>query len=358
MTILHIISSLTGGPARILTDLVYNSPKKYTIVVMILNRMPREDELVHTLEKKVSKIVYVDRKKKLGTNTFKKIDFIRKNYSPNIIVSYDFRSSVVGYLLKKSEKTHWFPCVNGLETSFNWWRALINRIIFKASTKVIVPSNAVKLKLIQYRIVNEKKILIISNGIKLDGFKKKKHIFYTDINLVCVANFYSKVKGQQYAVHALKLLPNNYKLTFIGEGRELENIEALTKKLNLEDRVTFLGKQDNKSLRMSLPDFDIQVAPSLSESFGISIIEGMAAGLPIVASNVGGIPEVINSTCGVLVAPENPTSLAEGILRIGEDQKVRKILSEKGISRVEKHYSVEKMARSYHQYFAEAFKCN
>ena len=214
----------------------------------------------------------------------------------------------------------WIPGVHGLETVFKWWRRFLFRIFLSKAYIIIVPSNAVKEKLKKYKISNENKIKVIPNGIGIPSKKRKSQPPINNFKIICIANFYSKIKGHKIAVEAINELPENYCLTFIGDGLEIELIKDYAYNFNLIERINFLGYLPNQDIQKILTEFDILIIPSLSEAFGISAIEAMSVGLPVVASNVGGLPELINKDLGALFPPGDPRALALEVKKICENK--------------------------------------
>lgn len=124
----------------------------------------------------------------------------------------------------------------------------------------------------------------------------------------------NKNKGLEYGAQAIrKLLETNSHLYWvvIGDGEEKRNLAHLVKKLHLQKHVFFLGQQDNAA--RYLKAFDIFMLPSVKEGLPYVLLEARAAGIPIVSTNVGGIPEVVRDTSGIVVPPKNPEKLAEAI---------------------------------------------
>lgn len=126
------------------------------------------------------------------------------------------------------------------------------------------------------------------------------------------------VKGQTYLLDALKLVlkkHDNVILMIIGLGPLKENLLKKTRELKLEKNVFFAGWKEHNEIPMWMNACDVFVLPSLIESFGVVVIESMACAKPVVATNVGGVPEIIrNDNVGILVEPANPKSLSDGIL--------------------------------------------
>ncbi len=159
-----------------------------------------------------------------------------------------------------------------------------------------------------------------------------------------IANLY-KTKGLEYLIEAIKILTthNSQLITLIvGEGKERKNLEDLIKKYNLEKNVFLLGNIKNAA--ELLPAFDIYICSSVKEGLPYSIMEAMSAGLPIVSTNVGGIPEMItDGKNGLLVGPKNPEELAERIKTLIENKELQNTLSQQTKKDVKEKFGIEKM---------------
>ena len=134
-------------------------------------------------------------------------------------------------------------------------------------------------------------------------------------------------KGIYYAIKAVaELIGKGYSLKYLiaGDGEERGKLEALAKESNISDRVVFLGRMQNSELPLYYSLADIAVFPSVAdETFGISIAEAMACGVPVVSTRVGGIPEVVTAGTGLLVPPRDGHSLAEAIESLLTDRVLR-----------------------------------
>ncbi len=121
-------------------------------------------------------------------------------------------------------------------------------------------------------------------------------------------------KGAHVAIQAVALLSREFpelRYLMVGDGADTREMQALAHSLGVQDKVEFTGFVTD--VWQILPALDAFVFPSLKEAMGISIVEAMSMGLPIVASNVGGIPEVLDDSCGRLVPAEDAAALAAGI---------------------------------------------
>ena len=122
----------------------------------------------------------------------------------------------------------------------------------------------------------------------------------------------------------------------------LNELRKLADKLKIHDRVHFAGFRTNIPEVLKL--FTISAVPSWQEPFGITIIESMAAGIPVVATNSAGATEIIdNRNNGLLCEPKDPKSLSEKIIELLDDVPMQKKFVNKGFDTVEKNYTIEKM---------------
>ena len=155
----------------------------------------------------------------------------------------------------------------------------------------------------------------------------------------------SPIKGISHLVRAFGLLHAEFpeaRLEIAGDGPDRSAIAELVNSLGLQDRVTLLGwKSDFTSV---LARWDIFVLPSLEEGFGIAALEAMAAGLPVVASAVGGLPEIVqDGKTGWLVPPANPEKLAERLRALLLSRQNRMSMGSEGQARARDHFSEERM---------------
>ncbi|HNX00337.1 MAG TPA: glycosyltransferase [Candidatus Cloacimonadota bacterium] len=159
----------------------------------------------------------------------------------------------------------------------------------------------------------------INNGYDHDLFKFEG-ITKTDsgIKLLSVG-YLDHVKGQDILLRAMAQLGNGYELTLVGDGALKNELQQLARSLGLQNRVKFVGFQAPQKLASFYHNADIFCLASRSEGFGISILEAMACGLPVIGSNVGGIPEKIREgQNGFTAEKENPTDFVEKIRKASQ----------------------------------------
>ncbi|MDH4221948.1 MAG: glycosyltransferase family 4 protein [candidate division Zixibacteria bacterium] len=231
--------------------------------------------------------------------------------------------------------------------------------------KIVVPSQSLKDQLKRFPWIGQDRVEVILNGIDLSCFdldiKKARDTLFQRYKidakqtLIGVPARLVKAKGHQYLLRALpeviQFFPD-IKLFIAGDGPEKSNLEELSDQLKLGDYVIFAGYL--KEIFETMAGFDLLVLPSVIEPFGLVLAEGMALQKPIVATRVGGIPEVVeDKKTGILVPPENPHALAQAIVKLLKDKSLASQLGRIGRERVEKHFTIDKMIERIEEMFGE-----
>ncbi|MFA6254852.1 MAG: glycosyltransferase family 4 protein [Patescibacteria group bacterium] len=202
---------------------------------------------------------------------------------------------------------------------------------------------------IKNKITSADKLITINNGIEPISFLNKAtarqqlNLPPDKIIVGTIANFYL-TKGLAYLITAakeiIKIMPDVI-FRLIGFGRLENQLKTEIKKLNLENKI-YLGKVENA--KEYLLAFDLFVLPSVKEGFSYTILEAMQAGLPIVATLVGGLPEMISdSNNGLLVPPADPNALAQAIIKLLENKDLATQLGNQAKIDVNQKFSLAKM---------------
>ncbi|UCD16575.1 MAG: glycosyltransferase family 4 protein [Candidatus Zixiibacteriota bacterium] len=199
------------------------------------------------------------------------------------------------------------------------------------------------------------RIEVVTFGVEVPD-RYKEHHAVTPVRLVYMKLLRS-IYGPDVLLHALVQLKADrvpVRLDMYGYGRETAGLKKLTKKLGLESVVTFQGWIDQEQVMARYLDCDIMVMPSRSESFGVAAAEASAAGLPVVATAVGGVPEVVlDGETGLLVPPEDPHRLADAIRRLAEDVDMRRKFGEAGREYVSEHLQWDKSVKQMMNLYRE-----
>jgi glycosyltransferase involved in cell wall biosynthesis len=134
-------------------------------------------------------------------------------------------------------------------------------------------------------------------------------------------------------------------LIIVGDGSERARLENVAAELRVTSCVRFLGHRDDA--RDYLAACDIYANSSITEGVSLTILEAMAAGVPVVATRVGGTPEVIDQTCGRLTPPRDPAAFASAVMELAADPALRLRLGQRGRQVVETRFTLDRMVRQY-----------
>jgi glycosyltransferase involved in cell wall biosynthesis len=259
-----------------------------------------------------------------------------KKIKPDIIHIQNIEFGKDIFLLNKILRKTFVIWARGSDINFlfidkkNW----LLKLVLKEADAVISLTYDMKKKIME---VYNREIFVIPNGIDLNIFEglsknelRNKFGLNKTQKIILYAGTLRPVKGLTYLIEAVKIINDkNNRLLLVGYGEEREHLENLVKKLKIENIVTFVGEVPNKEVFEYMTASDVLVLPSLSEGFPNVILEAMASGLPIIATKVGGVPEIINNEVnGFLIDPKNPQQICEKILLIFKDEKLREKISQ------------------------------
>ncbi|MGJ1291967.1 glycosyltransferase [Sphingobacterium multivorum] len=220
----------------------------------------------------------------------------------------------------------------------------LERLIYPHYRAIICITDSVKAALMCKLGLAEKRLHVIENGIDLVSIKKipaadRSSLGYSkyDILLIMVAGFREQ-KDQDTVIKAMKRLPENYKLLLVGDGKRRPELEQLIRELSLQDKVSLLGVRTDTYALLKMSN--ISIMSSHWEGFGLAAVEAMACGVPVIASDVPGLSQVV-SQGGLLFEKGNISDLLDKIILL-ENQDIYHSIKYSGIKK-SKDYSIEVM---------------
>lgn len=239
------------------------------------------------------------------------------------------------------------------------WRHLRERAALSAADKIICNSRFVGDELLRrYRLPIDRKIKVIYKAVESSFFERDSHSL-TNSQLETRMLFLGTNwlgKGLDIAIKALGLLPEQHadaQLVVAGESSTEHQrvISRLVRELGLEKRVNFLGHVARKDLPSVLHQSDLLIFPSRNEAFGVAVLEALAAGVPVVASNVGGIPEILgNASYSRLVDPCSPLDFANAVDQFLTNDTPKHKLQEEGRA-IAEQFSVARMTAALRELY-------
>lgn len=284
--------------------------------------------------------------KKLGINLIH-TQFLRENYIA--VLSRIFNPRV------KAMYTNHFVIPNNMIQKF------CNRLVTPFDSNIITVCNKGR----EMLIANGNKasrIKVIFNGVDTSYWREsvesnmRNELGITDNEFVMLcASRFAHDKGHKYLVDSInklkKMTDKKFKCVLAGDGPLLDDVKKQVSDLGLNNEIIFTGfRSDIKNLFMGS---DLYVNSSEHEALSFLIIEALASGLPVIATDMGGNSDIINAetNCGILVEYNNPESMAKGILKIMSDENMLKKLKKNALKAVEDKFNLDKVVdRTYNLY--------
>jgi glycosyltransferase involved in cell wall biosynthesis len=192
---------------------------------------------------------------------------------------------------------------------------------------------------------------VIPNGVDIERFAspltierrteiRQRHGFSENDTVLITASRLSYKNAVDDIIRALAKLPPTVKLLIAGDGEERNALQSLAKDWNVAQRVVFHGEATHDQLPELLKASDIFIRPSRSEGLGNAFLEAMAAELPIIGTNVGGIPDFLtDGETGLFCLPNHPESIAHAVTRLTHDASLRDQIAANGQRLVRQGYA-------------------
>lgn len=240
--------------------------------------------------------------------------------------------------------------------------ARIDNLLYRLSDRILVPSGASKRLIMQTEGIPARRLSVLYNGVDSTAFAtgtdsacvRRELGLPDDAMLVGTVGRLSQEKGGvDLLIRAMSHLQRDnprLRLIVVGDGLLRPGLEKLS--AEIDAGVLFTGTRND--VPRLLGAMDIFVLPSLKEAMPVALLEAMAAGLPVVATNVGGIPEIVRSgETGILIPPGDEESLRSALAEIIADPAGRRALGEAGRAHVQAHFSVDAMVHRVERLYEE-----
>jgi glycosyltransferase involved in cell wall biosynthesis len=280
----------------------------------------------------------------------------------DVVHSHEFTMAFYGAAAARwLRKPHVITIHGGRHALTHWRRGMAFRWAVRSSRTTVAVSDATRRLFLDGLGLAPDRIGVVHNGIRIPAAGRREPV-RTELDvsddtvlMVTVGNLYP-VKGHAVLLRALVQLTGRtdlppWRVALAGRGRETESLKAFTREHGLAERVHFLGHRDD--IANILAAADVYVMPSLSEGLPLSLLEALLARKPVVASAVGGIPEVVTDQVhGRLVPPGEPGTLATALAELLSDPGARGSYAAAGYHRAHEQFSVQQMTDAYERLYA------
>ena len=324
--ILHLIAPRgIGGAERVLLTLLKNIDReKFDLVLGIFIDQGKGKDFFWNEAKKLDlPLESIGFKNPYDLLQVLQIRRIIKKHHPDMIHTHGYKTNLLGFFISKLFKIPIVTTVHGLHSGkfrpFVWLSLKLLRHfdrIIAVSDQIRKELKAFKVPLIKMiTIRNVPPVKIKGNSANPNSFREEIGI-PPDAKLVGFVGRLEPVKGCSLFIKSIPEVAESYPDSYfvvVGDGTERKSLESLVRELGIENRVSFCGFRDDPT--NVFQSLDLFVLPSLNEGIPLAMLEAMSNEVPVVATSVGGIPEVIKDKVnGILVPPQNPQALAESIL--------------------------------------------
>jgi glycosyltransferase involved in cell wall biosynthesis len=358
--VIHVLSDMKiGGAGTWLLNLLKSIDKDKFEVLAVL---PQRSMLIDKVEELGYEVISVDgmKDKSFDAGAVRLIYEILKKEQPDIVHTHASLSARIAARMAGVKIINTKHCIDSRRTGIKKLAgACINNLL---SDRIIAVSEAVK-KNISHNGIPESKISVIYGGIcpvkELDSEEKSRArqrwgIAEEDVVVGIIARL-TEVKGHKYFIDAAEIISranDNVKFLIAGIGPKEQELKKLVQNRGLTDKVIFAGYMDNIYEIFNI--IDINVISSLSEALCLSLIEGMYVGKPAVATDTGGIPEVVKDGYnGFLVTVGDSSMLAERILQLVRNPELRKTMGDNGRELTVRDFTAGAMAKAIEEVYEE-----
>jgi glycosyltransferase involved in cell wall biosynthesis len=357
ITILHTESSLGWGgqEKRILRELLGLSRESFR---PLLACQP-ESRIGERAAARGLQVDYI--KMRANIDPLAVFQFIRMfhRYKIDIVHTHSSGDSWMAATAAKISPRH--PSVvrtRHLSVSFN------SRLIYSyMADRVVTVGSSTRRYMIEEKGIPEGKVLTIPTGVDLTQFnpRESREDLRGELGIPARTPVYGTVavfrrlKGHRYLLEAVPEITRSVpgaKLLLIGEGPQENNLQKIIAEKGIKESVIMPGFRED--IARVLNTLDVFVFPSLEEALGTAILEAMSMEKPVVATRVGGIPEVVQEgRTGYLIDPEDPRAIAQRVIRLLKDGEMRRQMGAEGRKLVETHYDNRVMVRQLEKLYHE-----
>jgi glycosyltransferase involved in cell wall biosynthesis len=343
----HVIGRLAyGGAERLLLDICRKINKdKFQLSVVVLKR---DNPLIEQFEDAGVEVKCIEKKCKLDFSLTKRLAQYFKQTKPDIVHTHLFLADFWAGLAARIAGVKRVVSTKHDILSEDFVRDYLGRKARQKCDKVVAISKATREYLVENEKISCDRIEVIYNGIDINKFYcEKPSILEKEELVIGTIGRLVKEKGQKHLIRACRFIKNNdWRLIVVGDGPLKKELSNLTTSLGIADRVRFDGEEDD--VRPALEEMDVFVLPSTSEGLSLVILEAAAAGKVVIATKVGGVPEIIkDKESGLLFKPKNIEQLVGHLNWIDEHREEAIKMALNLQKRVIQSFDINKTIKEY-----------
>jgi glycosyltransferase involved in cell wall biosynthesis len=368
--VLHLITRLPfGGAERLLVDIVRRlDAGRFESLVCCIQA---KGELAAELEAGGTRVLCLERMRSRRFDFAAVRDLARLMRAERIslVHSHLYHANLYGRLAAALARVPAIATVHNIYARSKLHRRLLNRWLARISTRVVAVSDEVRRDLLEVDGLQTEKVVTVHNGIDLqrvatplsrEAARVRLDVPFDALLVGCLGRL-EEQKGHTFLLQAFAQLASQpgpaapLHLVLAGDGRRRKDLEAQAAALGIASRTRFLGAR--RDVAEVLRALDIYAMPSLWEGLPLALLEAMAAGVPVVASDVGGVAEVLGGgEWGLLVPPGDAGALGAALGRLAGEPGLRARLASTARQRVAARYGVDTMVARLAALYEDALR--
>ncbi len=368
MKVLHIISSggMYGAEAVILSlSNAMNQGPHRSIIAPFANQPHPNTQLYERATQEGIEAHTIPCRGQIDRSVPQAIRELALQTNADIIHAHGYKADIYVYLAMRDTRT---PIVSTCHTWYDNDLAVrlygaLDRFVLRSYTRVAAVSPEVEQRLLDAHLRRDQ-VLIIRNGIDLRPFAAAHTAPQSGPSLpspalkVGLVGRLAPEKGVDLFLRAAAMILSQAPLTqflVVGDGPDRQKLQSLIDELRIKNNASLLGRRDN--MPAFYASLDLMVSSSRQEGLPMALLEGMASGLPLIATNVGAVSSLVeNGRTGILVPPNDVPTLSEAIAKLLREPATRNSYGAAARERIEKEFSAERMAQDYLHFYEEALK--
>ena len=350
MKILQVIPYFCFGGAETMCENLTYALLKLGHDVTVVSLYDEQTPIARRMEAAGVRLLYLDKKLGLDLSMVPKLMKILHQEKPDVVHTH---LDVIKYAVAAAKLCGIRRCIHTVhnvahEEAEGRLQKIINTVYFKLGWSVPVAlSPEVRKTILSFYGLKEDHVPMIYNGVDLGNCCPKEDYRLAEPACLLHIGRFNHQKNHRGLLEAFVQVLKEYpdcSLNLIGDGELLEEIQQYANTLGIQDKIHFLGNQTN--VYPFLREADLFLLPSKFEGMPMTIIEAMGTGLPIVASNVGGVPDMLKDGISGLLVSCEPESIAQAVLQLLNSKDLRKTLGTNALedSRV---FGADHMAQCY-----------
>lgn len=347
MRVVQVITALNlGGAQTLLENLSYGLAEEGQDVIVV-SLESNHTATASRLEEKGIRVIYLGKNPHFDPKVFGKLAAALKELKPDVVHAHNIRKLYVLAAARKAGIRHIIYTVHNIaQKEQGLLGGLFSGIVFRTGMMVPVGLSPMVTESIKKRY-HLKHVPTIYNGTDLTCFHKKRDYQLHDHPTILNVARLDSQKNHKRLFEAFCTVCRQFseaELVLVGDGVLAEELKAFAQELGIRDQIRFEGLQDD--VAKYFEEADLFCLSSDYEGMPMTLIEAMAAGMPIVSTNVGGIPDMLQDETSALLVPAGAISLADAMIRVMSDEALRCRLGENAW-RAGRKFSHRRMAKRY-----------